>query len=232
MSKTVKSLLRVFTLICVIVLVVFSIELVLLNREASGGKETTPPSTNETPTGTQKPTGKPQPSSPQTNSSPPPGESQSPSPSKPPPPKGKRYELQVLDVSEKEKLVVYAEEEIFEYSMEEYGYEFRYKEDEGKAKLEITPLAMPQGAAKAAESVLDGYLDGNKSNPGGPGKIKRSSLNGIFVSGVNGEVTYEAWIYSKEENSNNGILFVIYYRNDKQKNALYAVLDSLDIIKT
>ena len=230
MSKTMKNLLRGFTLICIIVLVVFSVELLILNREASGGEETAPPTENNTPTGTKKPVGT-QPSSTLTSNNPSPGESESPQPSAPPAPKGKRYELQVLAAAEKEKLVVYAEEEKFEYSMGDYGYEFKYKGDE-KARLEITPLVMPRGAAKEAESVLDGYLDGGESNVGVPGKIRRSSLNGVFVSGLKGGVTYEAWLYGKDENSTEGILFVIQYENDAQKNALHAILDSLDIIKT
>ena len=104
--------------------------------------------------------------------------------------------------------------------------EFTYK-DGGTASLMILFKAIPLGAEKTAESILDGYLDGNVSNVGGEGPIRHSSLNGEYVVGVNEGETFEAWVHTVS--GDIGRVFIIRYSDDEQKNALYAILDTLEL---
>jgi len=234
MSKTVKNLLLVFTLVCAIALVVFSVELILLNSGAVTGEEGGPTSPATSPGGDSDSASKPEATSSAQNS-PPAGTASSPGstePSVPPPPAptGKRYVLPMLDDS---KLILYADEELFEHSKMQDADRFIYM-DESSALLEIGfNWIPPEGVKALAEVFLDGYLDGGESNVGGEGPIKRSKLSGVFVSGLKGTETYEAWLHRSEiaGMEDLAVYFVINYKNTGQRDALYKLLDSLDIIE-
>ena len=230
MSKTVKNLLLVFTLVCAIALVAFCIELFVLN---SGAGEEGGPALTETPPDGDGGSSAGTESTPSGQAKPPPGTS-SPgrtdpadtSPSRPP---GKRYELAMLDNT---KLVLYADKELFEYSEPQDVIQFTYT-GEGSALLEIGyNWIPPQGVNALAERFLDGYLDGGESNVGGDGLIRHSQLNGVFISGVKGAETYEAWLHSSEDASFDDLViyFIINYSSVEQRNALYSILDSLETI--
>jgi len=136
------------------------------------------------------------------------------------------------------KLVLYADEDAFEHDKQQDGDVFVYTGDSAAddtvSSLEVSfAFATPPGGIEAlAGRFLSGYLDGGESTVGGEGPIKRSSLKGVFVSGVKGAETYEAWIHGLQESSVEGlaVVFVIKYSTDEQKNALYAILDTLEMV--
>ena len=243
MSKTVKNILIIFTLLCLVVLVVFVIELIVINRESadSGGSgqalagttldqtENSQDVPAETPTGGGSSSIGSGTVNGNSNSN---SNNQQEGLGQPPAPTGKRYELVY---SQTETLVIYADEELFEYDPElEMAYKFTYK-GEGTASLLISFTALPLGAQRHAENFLDGDLDGNESHVSGEGSIRRSSLSGVLVTGVKGAETYEAWIHSipdgdSDPSNDIGLAFVIQYSSDEQKNAIYTILDSLSLI--
>jgi len=225
MSKTTKNVLIVITFICVIVLVAFAIELLRLNRgkenPAGSGSSisVTSPAADAAKTADPTPSGN--------------GSAQEDSEDEPVQlplrRTGRRYELLY---SETKMLVLYADEELFELTETYEGYMFSYTK-EGNASLEICLTYIPNGAEKGAESYLNGYLEGNDSFVSGLGPIRRSALSGVFVSGVKDGETFEAWIHDiSDDHSDMGVAFVIRYKNNEQKNALYGVLDSLELIET
>ena len=225
MSKTVKNLLLIFTLICAIVLVVFVIELIVVNKDNGAAEKAAAPPRNASAETSESP------------SSPPPSPAGAGAPSvtntntgtqakQPDKQAGKRYELLYPGG---ETLVLYADEELFELYEMDSGDIFIYLGG-GNASLEICPAYAPNGAEACAETFLDGYLEGNESFVSGMSNIKRSELSGVFVSGVNGDETFEAWIQDMADSSDDmGMAFIIRYKNNDQKNALYAVLDTLEL---
>ena len=226
MGKTVKNLLIIFTLVCMIMLVVFTVQLIRLNRNSDEGRgngqsvsEGRPAETDAT---ADEPTNSPEDGG---NSTDAPPESTHSNP--PPVPVGRRYEM---PVSIDKLLVIYAQEELFEYEQMDSGDIFTYA-DGGNASLEVCLAYIPMGAEASAENYLDGYLDGNDSFVSGTGPIKRSPLSGVLVTGVKDGETFEAWIHTLEDNADDmGVAFIIRYSNDEQKNALYAILDTINII--
>ena len=234
MNKTMKNVISGFTLVCILVLLIFVIALIAVNRNGRNTDSGGPATTNSPPSGNTNTTRPPASGSPSNT----PGASSKPSPNTEKPketpkaPTGKKYETLISVAPQEQWLVFYADEELFEHEELHDAEILRYKGD-GAAALEIIPaLSILQGVEKTAAKYLDGYLDGKESFPGGLGPVKNSSLYGAYVSGVNGKTTYEAWICSVLENDKDlGIAFVIYYNNKEQKDALYAILDTLEIRK-
>jgi len=229
MNKTVKNLILVFTLICVIVLVVFCIELFVINSGTENNTQGSTTGSENRPANTNRPNGA-TPASP-AGSALPSGETDNGQTETPSKPIGRRYEL---PYSSTEKLLLYADGELFEHIEMDSGDMFVYADDEeeGNASLEICPASIPDGAEVCAETYLDGYLEGNESFVSGISQIKQSELSGVFVSGVKDGETFEAWIHDiGGGSSGNGIAFVIRYSDNEQKNALYAILDTLELIK-
>ena len=233
MSKAVKNLLLVFTLVCAIALVAFSVELFTANRNA-GDRQPGGSVSESSPGGSGGSSAKPEASP--SGQTPPPTEGTTspektePTDTPPPAPTGKRFELSLLPNM---KLILYADEDLFK-NIKQQDFELFEYTGGGAASLEIGYYFIPpQGVSAAAVGFLDGYLDGGTSNAGGDGMIKRSPLNGYFISGVKGLETYEAWLHHPENNDieDLGIYFVIHYSNTEQRNSLYKVLDTLELIK-
>ena len=241
MSKTIKNALLGFTLVCMGVLVFFVIELIVINRDSGGnaGSGQTafeslplkPDPTDDKPLTSPADKGD-SPGSPGIGNGFLPGGNNDFQPSgQAPAPTGKRYELPYPD---NRTLVVYADEETLEHTQEELADRFTYT-GEGTATLLIHFVSLPLGAEREAENFLDGYLEDNESHVSGEGRIRRSSITGVMVTGVvNGE-TYEAWIHlipddDSDASNDIGMAFVINYSDDEQRNTLYAALDSLEII--
>ena len=221
MSKAVKNLLLSFTLVSIIILIIFVIELVIVNREAKDDGNSRTSVSNNTPAETEENSA----GTPLllTNNATAPAERESPS-SESHQPTGTQCKLQY---SISESLILYYDEELFEHNSElEMADEFTYKDGQS-ASLMILFKAIPLGAKKTAESVLDGYLDGNVSDIGSEGPIGRSALTGEYVTGVNNGETFEAWVHTVSDNI--GRVFIVRYSDDEQKNALYAILDTLEL---
>ena len=224
MSKAVKNLLLVFTLVCLIVLVVFTVELFLLNRNGGDVGEVGPQLSAGVSDDAATAPESPPPSPPDNTTEP--TNTEEPPTETPVRPVGRRYDMLV---SSDRMLVWHVDEELFEYTHMDSGVMFTYADDEG-ASLEICPAHIPYGAEERAETFLDGYLEGNESFVGGIGPIRNSELTGVFVSGVKDGETFEAWIYDIEDDLGDmGVAFIIRYWNDEQKNALYDILDSISV---
>jgi len=236
MSKISKNLLLALTLVCVIVLIIFCVELIVLNRnvdpaERGSTASEKPSAEEEDPDG--DPTGEEQSGDTDgtgesgasgengTNGS---GDDAQRSPR--PTPVGKRYEL---PMPHNMKLELYAKDELFDYIENDLDWWFVYSGG-GIASLEISfTVTSPHGIAADAETYLNNYTEGDNSTGGGEEQIKGSPLRGYYVSAERDGEMYEAWLHSLPA-SEFAIVFVISYRDDQQKNALYEVLDSLDIM--
>ena len=228
MSKMIKNFLIVLSLVFTIVLVVFCIELFMLNRRpgdsgdemlsqhaGNGDDEGAGAAEPQSPPGTAAAAGA---GAPVETSRP---------PEQPPPRTGTRHELLMPgDLL----LVLYVQEELFQYTELELAWMFTYT-GEGAASLEICYAHMPLGVNALAEHYLDNYVGEDRTLVGNKGPIGRSALDGVFMSGdIDGE-NYEAWIhaFTIADLEDMGVSFVIHYRDNEQKEAIYSILDTLDI---
>jgi len=230
MSRVVKNVVVVFTVLCVIVLSIFCVELYVQNRgpgngrgegesmsgSSSGGTENDPDVSQLDPDkdpsdGAGKPsdTGR---------------ESGTPQPS----PLGRRYEIGMPDEM---TLVLYVDDELFEHIEMDLRDMYEFK-GTGTASLQIVLEFLSAGADALAIDYLDGYVGRGRTSVGEEGQIRHSSLDGIFMSGEKDGEIYEAWIHSFSTggNENWGVAFVLHYRDNIQKNALYEILDTLSMI--
>ena len=235
MNKTIKKVIVIFTILCALLLIVFSIELILLNRNAENGDArngNAEPSLSGTPPPGNS-SGNGNPGSPETGSS---GSAAgtegtaSAGGTAPPTPAGARHERLMPDDA---NLVFYVDDELFEHTETELEdildiFSFR---GEGTAGLEISFVFMPIGVSAYADSFLEMNYNVGGTTVYGAESIKRSTLRGVFATGMRNETTYEAWIYtfSDPEFDNMGISFVIHFQNETQRSALYSILDSLEM---
>lgn len=237
MHRTVKLLIALFSFVCAIMLIVFTIQLISLNsgdaeaKTASKAKVAakTPPSTSDPQQlrSTIPPTDTTDPASANATDAPTPAQ---PTPTPKRTPIGKRYQLKITDTN---AVVVYAEEELFDYSMDDY-YTFTYKAT-GEASLDITAAFTGQGTLDRAKHILDNRLSGGVATVKGEQQVCRSALNGSHAIGERNGFTYEAWICDIQaqagvsSSDRLGVEFVIKYQNDKQKAALYEIMDTAEI---
>lgn len=255
MNKILKNLLVVFAAICAIVLVVFCIELIILNREPDSGGNS-PQSLSEGngegngegsgvgngvgsgkeggdgESGQQSGSGKASPGSAnQTGGGAGPGSANTnPNAAGEPviPPTASRFSLLMPGGL---VLVIYVDEADFEFSEHVDSYRFSYTSG-GTAALEVLLASMPRGLDSFAETFLDGYVGSGGSTVGGEGPIGRSAVNGVFVSGEQNGEKHEAWIHSLSYVglSDFSIVFDIRYRNEEQRDALYAIIGTMSLV--
>ena len=234
MGKMLKNLLIVLSLVCAIMLIVFCVQLFMINRESGNDGETLQfsgspgndgeddnddrrTSSDDERSGDADLTG---------NKDRP--EEQSPPTGAATPPTGRPYEILMPGNL---LLILYADENQFEYSEHEDSYRFRYT-GEGTATLEIPLLYMQFGLELFVLDYLDGFVGSGGTSVGNEGTIGRSSVDGIFVSGSLDGENYEAWIHSFSDIglTDMGIAFELHYRSDEQKTALYTILDTLELV--
>lgn len=230
MNKNVKTLLVIFTLICIVVVIVFAAELILLNRKTDDGAEVKTSTAgdrdaeNENATETP-PTDSPPPTETNHLEESPPAED---STSAPEQDSGDR--LFTLAMTDSVSLELYANEELFEYHMMDLGYMFTYKGG-GSASLEILLDYLPHGAAQRAVGFLDNYTGGAESLIEEERGVGDSPISGVYVTAMSSDTTYAAWICDiPGENDALGILLIIHYRDENQKDALYKLLDTTEIV--
>ncbi|MCL2366284.1 MAG: hypothetical protein FWC75_04455 [Oscillospiraceae bacterium] len=234
MTKTVKNVVMAFTLLCAIFLVIFVVELILVNREASeNGNEAMIYNGQEEIPGEEEPE-EPEHIDIPISGAGENGENGDDEPMVIQVPEGSsRFELPMLvdDMT----LLVYADLGVFEFREGEFDWWFYYREDE-MAALEIAFdfITPPGGIDGLAERFLLGYLDGEESIVVGDGYIRNSSLRGVKVAGENEGVVYEAWIHSLTGRTEDGmaVVFVIRYGTQSQRDALYSILDTLQLAHT
>jgi len=221
MSNISKNLLLGLTLVCVIVLIVFCIQLIVLNRgvdPADSGSAISGSSQSNEDTegdGEEEPNGEGED-----------GTNVTAQVTPRPPPQGTRRELMVTMES---VLVVYARDDLFDFEHREIDWWFTYTGG-GDAKLEISYIMItPIGVAAHAETFLNNYTGGTEAEFTGEESIVGSELRGYHVTALSGGLRYEAWIHTLFD-SDLALVFVISYENDQQKEALYEILSTLDMI--
>jgi len=219
MSNISKNLLLGLTLVCVIVLIVFCIQLIVINR---GVEPIEPGSTisgdaeqgdGDSEIDDEETSGEDD------------GSAAAAVVTPRPPPQGIRRSFRVSDSN---LLIVYAREELFDFEERDFDWWFLYTGG-GLATLEISHTMIgPQGVAEHAESFLNSYSGSNAAEFTGEESIGGSELKGYHVSAQHGNEIYEAWIHTLID-SDLALVFVICYENDQQKDALYEVLSTLDM---
>jgi len=235
MSRTIKNLIIIFTLLCAMVLIVFCIELVLLNR-GNNGRETGPaisdntPAGNEGAAGEQEAAGAEQSGDTEQSEDTDQNGNDTTQEGQKPPPTGNPHEMKMLD--DVNTLILYADEELFEYNEGEGVWTYIYKKHEN-ASLEVSiGLLTPQGGVdELAAYIVKNNLDGSGST-GGEKQIGNTSFNGLYISGEKNGGTYEAWILGPLEGGleSQAVVFVVSYQNEEQKEAIYSVLDTLELV--
>ena len=215
MSNISKNLLLGLTFVCVIVLIVFCIQLIVLNRGV------TPPEQGSVISGGSQNAGEE--AEPEDTD----GEdeiSAVDAPATPrPPPQGTRRQIRV---SQSNMLIVYSQDELFDFEERDFDWWFLYTGG-GLATLEIKhTMISPQGIEAHALDFLNQYTGGTEAVYNGEASIGGSDLRGHHVTARHGNETYEAWIHILLD-SDLALAFLICYENDQQKNALYEVLGTL-----
>ena len=224
MNTTVKRIILIFTLLCVVLLVVFCVELLLLNRSVENPEATPPepPPAEVPPVEPEIPPAQPEDETPPSDEppQPPPGDGAEGA--------GTRYELALVsDVT----LVLYVDDEVFELEDMEQTWIFNYMD--GSAKFEISPVYLPQGAAVYANSFLDGYLNGEPYNIRGARPIGNSPISGIYATGATEDAeTVSAWISAIEtvDGDNMGMVVVMTHSDDEGRDAILSALDTMTMI--
>ena len=227
MSKITRNLLMAFALLCAIVLVVFCFELFIINGKNKGDEDTAAVSSSSgaDPDGSAQQSHEPG----DTENGLPGGGGKPGSGGASPPqstaPAGAR---QVRPISGDLQLVFYVDAELFNYSELNDGYLYEHTGG-ANTTLEISLVHLPQGLDSRAAVFLDGFVGAGGTVVGGVESVRRSSLNGVHVSGeIDGEL-YEAWICAFPNQNEWGYAFLLHYRTDEQKNALYDILDWMSI---
>jgi len=233
MSNITKNLILALTLVCIIALIVFCVQLIVLNRGVeprepgavvSGDSQADDEDTDQDADGDQQQNDIDDGNIDGTG-----GIDLVPEPPRMPP-QGLRYEFLVTDSN---RLVVYAQEELFDFEEGDLDWWFLYiGEGGGIATLEIAyTLITSQGVAAHAETFLNRYSGNTTSEFSGEQSIQGSELRGYHVSTQSGGEVYEAWIHTLDDND-LALVFVINYQNDIQRDALYEVLSTLSMIST
>jgi hypothetical protein len=89
-------------------------------------------------------------------------------------------------------------------------------------------MLLAQSIETIAETFLNNYTGGDDSNFTGEESIQGSPIRGYHVHAHHGVGRYEAWIH-RLIGTDIALVFVIYYENDQQRDALYEVLSTLDM---
>jgi len=222
MSKTQKKILVGFTIMCALVCFVFVVQLVALNRKGDDLTDTSLSASEDHSRNTDEPA--------DNNDGNIAGSGDQPIQTAFMP-TGKRYELPYTVA---QNLVLYADDELFAHDSQlEMAEKFTYA-DGDEASLLIHFISFPLGVQSEAETFLDGYLEGNQSFVHGLVPIRWSSLTGVYVTGVKGNETFEVWLHSipdgdADASNDIGMAFVIRYMSNEQKNALFTILDSIEL---
>jgi len=219
MSNISKNLLLGLTLVCVIVLIVFCIQLIVLNRgvnPAEQGSVISGSSQNEDEDSDVEDVDED-------------GEDDIGAvdiPTTPrPPPQGTRRQFKV---SESNQLIIYSRDELFDFEERDFDWWFLYTGG-GLATLEIRhTMISPQGIEVSAVAFLNQYSSSTEATYTGEMAIGGSDLRGHHVTVQHGNETYEAWIHILLD-SDLALAFVICYENEQQRDALYEVLSTLSM---
>jgi hypothetical protein len=237
MTKTLKNVIMVFTILCAIFLAFFTIELLLLNRE--GAEEGTGPASSvaQEENGDNGSGADPEGQDPAENGAASgAGDENGDSGSQTqedPPAESERTRFELPMIEEGLTLILYADTAIFEHTEQQDADVFTYLGD-GTASLYISFdfITRPGGLRGLASRFLLGYLDNGEPTVTGDGQIGDSQIRGMRVIGEKNGETYEAWIHSITGSTEDGlaIVFVLNYENDLQRDELFAILDTMEMV--
>ena len=242
-NKTVKNIIMGFTLLCAIMLIIFAVELIRQNRdsEAAGGGESSVSGDRQPGGGGGQDAG----DGGQGEDAPDGGEGNAggnaggdggdggdrgQAGNQRPTPTGTRHEVLLPGNM---KLVLYLDKELFELSESELGNTVAVIaiKGSGTAEIEINYIELDREIGAYAARYLQ--TDYGVDNPvaGEEDNIGLSALRGIKSEGIGGGKHYEAWIYKFPNpiEYNPGLAFVLVYENTALKDALYEIINSLEI---
>ena len=216
MSNITKNLVLGLALVSVIVLIVFSIQLIILNvggdAEENGASLATNQQGNE-----------------DADAGDPFGDNED-EHNIPPPPfpvlHGTRYEFRV---SNNQVLVVYVDELLFNFGEGDSEWWFEHRVDDTTALDILFMPISPQGVSADAEVFLNEFMGGFDAVSGDEGPIHGSQISGFHVTGQHEEVLYEAWVHQLPH-SELALVFVISYNSYMQRDALYGILSTMELI--
>jgi len=222
MSGITKNLLLLLTFVCAIALVVFCIQLIVINR----GVDPLDPGSGITGGSEQGDEGEPGEGDGENGDGEQGGAVATPPPPRPIP-QGTRHQLHV---SAENNLIVYARDELFDFTEGEIDWWFTYTGG-GTATLEIGHLMLlAQSIETIAETFLNNYTGGEESTFTGEEPIQDSLIRGYHVHAHHGVGRYEAWIH-RLIGTDIALVFVIYYENDQQRDALYEILSTMEFAR-
>ena len=226
MSNLLKNILLGFTFVCLIALVVFCIQIIVLNR---GVDPITPGSivSGGIQQGDEDPDATGDGSSDDGNGEGTGGEEgMLDMPVTPRPlPQGERHSWLV---TENNRLIIYVRDDLFEFEQRDRDWWFLYTGG-GVATLEITFTLVPLiGIAQHIETLLNEYSGSTRAEFTGEELIQNSELRGFHASVNHGGEMYEIWLHNLMD-SDLSLVFLINYANDHQREALYEALSSLSI---
>jgi len=228
MNKILKNIIMIFTLLCVIFVIVFCVELFLLNRDS---EDTSKPalSNNDAEDSSDDPLGEDDPFGFDDLFSDPGDSGNLTGPGAAPPINATR---QSFLLSQDAELIFYVDMELFGIEELGSGWYFPYLAD-GNAGLEVNfTFIQPQaGIAALADNFLYNYLDGEETIIQGEQAIGRSPVRGVFVTGENAGETYSAWLRSLSDFGSETLALVvrINYETDAQRDIIYSILDTMYI---
>ena len=243
MNNTIKNILLCFTLLCVIFLVFFCVELYMINADDDDGDLQSSAvatngnlsSTEDIPDENDHPAGgadSSQNGSAEVNQPDDVQDNSEPTDAIDPSPEATRYSF-LLSVDTGARLVLYADDALFDFrEIEGYAWIFSYQAG-GNAQLDISFVTVqPQGGLiELAPNYLRNFLSDDEFTVEGERRIARSSITGIYSIGSNGIDNYEAWLSDITDLGVDRMAlgFVINYENDSQRDMLYAILDTMEI---
>jgi len=222
MSSISKKLFLALSLACAIGIIVFLIQLIVINS----GVEPRQPNSNISGGSSSEQ------ENPGTGSNDRPGDngegsdtegSGSNQPTIRPPPQGQRNEITVDTDS---KLVLYTRPELFSLVRNDFDWVFQYTAG-GIAGLNISfTFISPQNAATDAEAFLNRHTNGTGADYKGDLYVLDTSVRAYHVTTQDGGVTYEAWLHQMP-GSDLALALIINYSNTEQRDALYEILGSI-----
>lgn len=236
MSNLPKNLLLALTLACVVALIAFFIQLIIINtgvdpeepssvisdeQNGGSGRQNGDSETGNLENGDPEEGG-------DLTTTPPPEESQTEDPSTEEPPTVALGTRRELLVAQDTRLVVYTNDELFNFTANAFDWVFEYTGD-GAASLFITTIPILDQSLEAhVNSFLISYTGGLPVEFGGEVQILDSALRGYHASAHSEYETYEAWIHDLNmQDYDLALVFVINYTSDSHRNLLYAMLSSM-----
>jgi len=222
MANISKKLFLALSLVCVIAIITFLIQLIIINSGVEPRQPNTTISGDNPPNRDNENSGSGEDSGENGDG----GNSEDNGTAPPttrPPPQGQRNEV-LVDTDK--ILVLYTRTELFDLIPNEFDWVFSYTGG-GIAGLSISfTFVSPQNAAADAEDFLNRHTSGIGADYKGDLFILDTTIRGYHVTTSVGGVTYEAWLHQMA-GSDLALAFVLNYSNNEQRDALYEVLNTI-----